>query len=291
MSRWPAQHIQEIADGIVTIVHGHGEVGVSNASFIVEDGRAFVVDTMTFPEMAMNMAHEIARRGAHVETVLNTHHHIDHMGGNKLFADAQLLAQPASIRALQRLGFPAKIYDHLMPQFSGRFDDLELVVPAPIQETLVPPRGGELHVFTPAHTAADTAIWFPGPRVLLAGDISFINVVPLSVNGLISGWIAALDTLIKLKPAVVVPGHGPVGTLADLVTLRDYFVTLEHIGRQAVAERLSLQDALALFDPGPTSEWIEPDRHEINLERVMQEAQGEISNMDLSAMPQSARKA
>ena len=291
MSRWPVQRIQEIADGIVTIVHGHGEVGVSNASFIVENSRAFVVDTMTFPEMTTSMAHEIGRRDARVETVLNTHHHIDHMGGNKLFADAQILAQPESIRALQRLGFPAKIYDRLMPQFSGCFDNLELVVPAPIQEPLVLPRGGELHVFMPAHTAADTAVWFPEPRVLLAGDISFIGVVPLSVNGLISGWIEALTALIALNPAIVVPGHGPVGTLADLLILRDYFVALEHIGRQAVSERLSLRDALALFDPGPLSEWIEFERHEINLERVMQEAQGEISKGDLSAMPKSARKA
>ncbi len=291
MSKWPVQHIQEVADGIVTIIQGHGEVGVSNASFVVEDGHAFVVDTMTFPEMTTNMVREIARRRARVETVLNTHHHIDHMGGNKLFQNAKLLAHPESIRAVQRLGFPAKIYDRLMPQFSGRFDDLELVLPAPIQEPLIPPRGGELHVFQPAHTAADTTVWFPEARVLLAGDICFINVVPLSVNGLISGWIRALDALIALKPAIVVPGHGPVGTLADLITLRDYFIALERGGRQAVAEHLSLQNALALFNPGPLSDWIEAERHEINLERAMQEARGEISARDLSTMPSSARKA
>ena len=51
MNNWPTQKIQEIADGIFTVIHGNGEVGVSNASFIVEGKRAFVVDTMTFPEM------------------------------------------------------------------------------------------------------------------------------------------------------------------------------------------------------------------------------------------------
>lgn len=248
MNQWPVQHIQEIADGVVTIVHGHGEVGVANASFIVEEGQAFVVDTMTFPEMATNMVHEIARRGARVETVLNTHHHIDHMGGNKLFSDANLLAQPTSIAALQRLGFPTRIYDRLMPQFSGRFDDLELVVPAPIERPPALPRSGELHLYQPAHTAADTAVWLPKDRVLLTGDICFIGVTPLAVNGLISGWIAALDTLIALKPDVVVPGHGSVGTLADLVVLRDYFIALELLGREAVAEQVSLQDALREFN-------------------------------------------
>ena len=236
------------------------------------------------------MAHEIARHGAHVETVFNTHHHIDHIGGNKLFADARIFAHPESIRAHEQLGFPTKIYDYLMPQFSGLFDQLELVVPAPIPEHFTLPHGGELHVFKSAHTAADSTIWFPESRILLAGDISFINVVPLSINGLISGWFTALDGLIALNPAVVVPGHGPVGTREDLVTLRNYFSEIERIGRKAVAEQVSLEEALTQFDPGPLSEWIEGLRHEINLERVMQEARGEINPTNLSAIPPSALK-
>jgi hypothetical protein len=51
-----------------------------------------------------------------------------------------------------------------------------------------------------------------------------------------------------------------------------------------------LQDALAEFDPGPVTAWIEAERHAINLERVMQEARGEISPTDLSTMPRSAQK-
>jgi glyoxylase-like metal-dependent hydrolase (beta-lactamase superfamily II) len=290
MNWLPEQRLHEVAEGIVTVVHGNGEVGVSNASFVIEGDRAFVVDTMTFPEMATGMVREIARRGARVETVLNTHHHIDHIGGNKLFADAQIFAHPESIRSLERLGFPTKMYDRLMPQFRGHFDDLELVTPVPIEEQLTMPREGELHIFTPAHTAADTAVWFPEARVLLSGDLCFIGVVPLSVNSLISGWIEALDALIALKPSIVVPGHGPIGTLPDLVNLRYYFIDVQRIGRQAVTEHLSLADALSLLDPGPLADWIESERHEINLERAMQEARGEISRQDLSARPQSVGK-
>src|SRR5690242_11913840 len=223
---WPRQEIREVADGVITVVQGRGEIGVSNATFILEGKNACVVDTMTFPEMAQGMAREITRRDAQVDMVLNTHHHIDHMGGNALFTQARLIAHPASIQAVQQLGLPATRYDHLMPQFRGRFDDLELAIPEPLAETepLALPRGGELRIFTPAHTAADLAVWLPESRVLLTGDICFTGVVPLSVNGLLSGWIAALDALIALQPAVVVPGHGSVGTLADLLTLRDYFL-------------------------------------------------------------------
>jgi cyclase len=288
MNADPTQDIREVAEGIYTIVHGRGEVGVSNASFVIERDRAFVVDTMTFPEMALGMAHEIERRGAHVNAVLNTHHHIDHMGGNKVFTDAHIMAHPLSILTVQKLGLPAPIYDRLMPQFKGRFAGLELIIPDPLSDLVSPLRGGELFAFTPAHTPADVAVWYPEERVLITGDICFIGVIPLSVNGLISGWIEALNALIALQPEVVVPGHGSIGTLQDLLVLRDYFASVQFLGQTAVKENLSLRDALAHFDPGPLGEWIESERHEINLERAMQEARGEISRTDLSAMPQSA---
>ncbi len=288
MSSWPRQSLHEIADGIVAVVHGQGEVGVSNAVFITEGAHALVVDTMTFPEMAVAMAHEITRREARVETVLNTHHHIDHTGGNSVFADARIMAHPASIGALERLGLPAQVYDHLMPQFRGRFADLELRMPEALGERLWLPRGGELHIFTPAHTIADVTLWFPESRVLLTGDIGFFGVTPLAVNGLISGWLEALEDLIALRPATIVPGHGRIGTLTDLVTLRDYFAALYQLGSSAVKDQISLSDALATFDPGPLADWIEPVRHEINLERVMQEARGEISRVNLATMPSSA---
>lgn len=290
MNSWPTQKISEVADGIFTVVHGQGEVGVSNASFVIEKERAFVIDTMTFPEMATRMADEIARHGARVETVLNTHHHIDHMGGNKVFAAAQVISHPRSISALQKLGLPAPIYDRLMPQFKDRFAELELLIPAPLPEQVALPQEGRLLAFTPAHTPADVAVWFPHTRTLLTGDICFKGVVPLAVNGLISGWIEALDALIALNPAVIVPGHGAIGTLDDLYTLRAYFTSLQHLGQQVVLQNLELEDALASFDPGPLATWIESDRHMVNLERVIQEVRGEISRSDLSAMPHSSHK-
>jgi glyoxylase-like metal-dependent hydrolase (beta-lactamase superfamily II) len=290
MSIWPRQQVREVADGIVTIVHGQGEVGVANASFVVEGKRAMVIDTMTFPEMAAGIVREIERRGACVDAVLNTHHHIDHVGGNTLFAEVPVVAHPVSIQALQQLGLPAARYDRLMPQFRGRFDTLELSIPESRLDQLVPPHGGALRAFPAAHTATDLTAWFPKSRVLIAGDLCFIGVTPLAVNGLISGWIAALDALIALQPAVVVPGHGPIGTGEDLIVLRDYFLAIQRIGQAAVAHNLSSQDALADLDRGPLTEWIEPERNLINLERAMQEASGEIHQMNLSAMPPSTRR-
>ena len=56
---WPQQRIVEVADGILVVLNGKGQMGVSNASCVIEDGKAFVVDTMTFPAMAEGMVREI----------------------------------------------------------------------------------------------------------------------------------------------------------------------------------------------------------------------------------------
>jgi cyclase len=285
MSELPKQKISEVADGIFAVVHGRGESGVANATFIIEAGQTLVVDTMTFPQMALRMAEEIARRGGRVETVLNTHHHIDHMGGNKVFTDAQILAHPVSVQTMQKLGFPLPVYHRLMPQFKDRFADLEPVIPAPLPADLELLQEGELLAFTPAHTPTDLAVWFPRSRTLVTGDICFRGVVPLAVHGLISGWIEALDTLVALEPDVVIPGHGAICSREDLLTLHSYFTALQRLGRAAAQENLTLQDALAQFDPGPLAEWIESDRHAINLERAMQEARGEISRTHLFVPP------
>ena len=289
MSVWPRQQVIEVADDIIVFINGSGEMGVANASCVIEDGKALVVDTMTFPEMAEGMVREIARRRAHTDLVLNTHTHIDHVGGNKAFAGARIVSHPASVRFLQKLGLPVKLYDRLMPHFRGRFDSLELVIPDPAIDQLRLPQGGELQIFTPAHTFADLAVWFPESRVLLAGDISFIGVTPLAVHGLLSGWIEAIDTLLGLNPAVVVPGHGPIGSSQELRMQRDYLAAVYRMGQRAVEENLSLEDALAALDIGPAVEWIESDRTALNLERAIQEVRGEINRQDVSTPPPSVR--
>ncbi len=285
MAYWPKQSIVEVADGIVAVLNGKGEIGVSNAACIIERERAFVVDTMTFPEMAEGMVREIARRGAHADIVLNTHHHIDHIGGNKAFADARIVGHPSSIRYLQQLGLPVSLYDSLMPQFRGRFRDIELVIPEPAIDQLTLPRGGELHIFTPAHTLADLTVWFPESRVLLTGDVGFVGVTPLTVHGLISAWIEALDTLLALEPAVVVPGHGAIGSSQDLLRQRDYLSAIYRQGQRAVEEAISLEEALASFDASPFADWLEADRTRINLERAMKEVRGEIHRDNATALP------
>lgn len=284
---WPRQDVVELAEGVVAILQGEGEAGVSNAGIVAQDGHALVVDTFMFPEMADGLVGELARRNVRPETVVITHHHVDHIGGTTRFPDARVVAHARTIETVERSGHPTPVYDGFMPAFKGRFDDLEVVVPEPTPTSLDLPLGATLPAFSPAHTPADTTVWLPDQRVLFTGDLCFFGVTPLALQGLVSTWVDAMDALLALDPDVVVPGHGPVGTVADMRVMRDYLAALRDAGRAAVAAGVELDDAVAEFDAGPVSEWIEGERILVNLERAMQEAQGEVDAEHLDAIPPS----
>ena len=287
MPAWPDQQVVEVGDGVVAVLQGAGEAGVSNAGLVLEDGTALVVDTMMFPEMAQGLVDELAHRSAAAEVVLNTHHHVDHIGGNTLFPEARIVAHPRTVDTVLASGHPVAIYDGFMTAFRGRFADLEVLAPEPVDDALALPQDAQLRSYVPAHTPGDTAVWLAGERILFTGDLCFFGVTPLALQGLLSSWIAALDDLIALEPAVVVPGHGPIGGVADVATVRDHLAALLAHGRAAVASGASLDEALASFDAGPVAEWVESERAVVNLERAMQEARGEIGEHELSAIPPS----
>ena len=70
----------------------------------------------------------------------------------------------------------------------------------------------ELRFFGPANTTGDLALWDPRTRTLVTGDI-VVAPTPYSFGSYHSEWIGVLDAMRALKPARIVPGHGPESTL------------------------------------------------------------------------------
>jgi cyclase len=87
-----------------------------------------------------------------------------------------------------------------------------------------------LHV-PPGHTDGDTVVFFPQSNVVHFGD-DFVTYgfpfVDMDSGGSVRGMIAALDEVLPQLPpdAKVIPGHGPLSTVADV---KKYRATLEEI--------------------------------------------------------------
>jgi cyclase len=263
----------EVAEGIVAFIQEPGTMGRSNATLVRDGAQALVLDAMLLPEMSQDIAGTAARLGTRVRTVLHSHHHIDHCGGNSVFGQARVVAHPPTARDIKKVLSEPDLLARIMPGYASRFASLGARVPEPVDLATLPvPRDGQPMIFGPAHSFHDAALWFADQRVLLAGDLCSNGVTPLAIHGSVPGWSEALARLIALDPAVVVPGHGPVCSARTLIDLREYLRRLTTAAETTVRTGGGLDDALADFDPGPVGEWLETGRTRQNMTKAIEGA-------------------
>jgi len=184
-----------------------------------------------------------------VKFVINTHWHFDHTDNN-----APLRAGGATVVAHENTKRRMSAPQHIAI--------LELDFP-PSPAAALPQRvfkdgyklaanGERLEVshVPPAHTDTDVIVWFEQANVLHAGDVFFNGRYPLidgSTGGRVGGMIGACDRLLHLAGADtrIVPGHGPLGTRADLVKYRDMLATAADRVRKLKASGKSLEESIA----------------------------------------------
>ena len=100
------------------------------------------------------------------------------------------------------------------------------------------------------HTKADLVVWLPAERIVATGDL-VVWPVPLVGNDQshVRDWPATLDALLKLEPAVFVPGHGPVLRTADYPRqMRDLFASINQQVAASVARGESLEETRKSVD-------------------------------------------
>ena len=189
-----------------------------------------------------------ARREAAVRYVINTHYHYDHTGANAAFAQdgATLIAQD-NVRARLLTGGTA-----------GNGGSLTREVPA-VEAAALPQVtfNAELTVhvngddaravhYSNAHTDGDTIVFFLRTGTVAMGDIYVrygFPFIDINSGGTVQGMIAACEDVLRRVPADtrVVPGHGEVGSVADL---REYLQMLKDTSA-AVADGIKAGKTLA----------------------------------------------
>lgn len=70
-----------------------------------------------------------------------------------------------------------------------------------------------------AHTAGDTQVYCPSKGAIATGDVA----AAFMGDGYPRDWAKTLDTIMKLKFDIVLPGHGPIQTdKSQMMTMRNY---------------------------------------------------------------------
>ncbi|MDH3206174.1 MAG: MBL fold metallo-hydrolase [Gemmatimonadota bacterium] len=188
--------------------------------------------------------------------VINTHVHIDHIGGNTLMAGmgATIIAQENVHRRMLR--------ELRIPRGGGRFMPQPAESARPImtfgETATFRMNGEEVQVFhvPPAHTDGDSFVYFVDSDVLHAGDVFRTNMYPIVDvynGGTVGGMIEAMEIAVDLAgpDTKVIPGHGFGYTDRDgLIEFLDMLTDVYDTIREMVAEGLWLDEVL---EAGPTA--------------------------------------
>lgn len=203
-----------------------------------------VFDTGRHPEHTRKIVDFAAAAKKPVVAIVNSHWHLDHVGGNVLLREtypgARIYASGAIEDAMH--GFLANYHRQLEDAVAKAGDDttkqaswraeLALIDAGPklypderIGETSTRTiAGSAFRVGFESHavTAGDVWLFDPASRVLASGDLVTLPA-PLFDTACAANWKSALDRLGEIDFKVLVPGHGATMGRADLATYRRAF--------------------------------------------------------------------
>jgi cyclase len=86
--------------------------------------------------------------------------------------------------------------------------------------------------FGPGNTRGDLVVHLPSRGVVATGDL-VVAPIPFAFNSHPGSWVRVIDSLLALKPRIVVPGHGPV--MRDLQYVRSVRGWLDRIVHEVSA--------------------------------------------------------
>ncbi len=213
--------------------------------FVAPEG-AVVVDTGRHPQHTQAVLERVAALGLLPHAVVNTHWHLDHVGGNVLVRrrhpGVRIFASDAIAEA--RTGFLADYHRQLEAMLTSDrpsaeakegfrrelalIDAAELAPDEVITATgprVLAGRSLDVHLERHAVTAGDIWVLDPATRVLVAGDLVTLPA-PFLDTACPAGWQAALANVEQADWQLLIPGHGPPMRRQDFIAYRRAFDSL-----------------------------------------------------------------
>jgi len=169
-----------------------------------------------------------------IKYLINTHIHIDHVGGNENLAELGVLIFAHDNTRLRFLEEKSHF-----PRAGGSFAPQQPVAARPVitfNDTMsFHLNGEEVRAFLvpPAHTDGDVFVYFPESDVLHLGDVyrtTSYPIIDVYNGGTLRGTIAAMDIAIDIAgtDTKIIPGHGlEVVGRDELIEFRDMILDIQ----------------------------------------------------------------
>jgi glyoxylase-like metal-dependent hydrolase (beta-lactamase superfamily II) len=246
-TRRVSSHVWVIPDGRVNLV--------PNVGIIVGSESTLVVDSGMGPRNGEVTLREVRKVSSHPQLYLtSTHFHPEHVSGFQAFPAGSRLIRPAvqQEELLAKSAGMIEMFSKMSPAHAELLKPVKPRIPDLTFGNFVELRLGGLtvRIFTvkPAHTDGDNFVWVKEDGVLFCGDVVINRFYPIiSDHG--GSWIEVLDELAKIKPAIVVPGHGEVAGPELIARERAYLVKLQTRSRESKAQGKSAAETVAALSP------------------------------------------
>ncbi|MBP9733217.1 MAG: MBL fold metallo-hydrolase [Candidatus Omnitrophica bacterium] len=236
---------------------------ITNSSFVIGDKGIAVIDTqVNHPLARILIQHIRSVTDKPILYAINTHYHWDHTNGNQLFRD--LGATVVSSKLTRE--FMTTRYERQKEFLLGRGFEIAHDPMFP-NETFDGVSGGErtldlggvsLRLFYAGKAESDdaTAVWVEQEKTLMAGDTIMTGSFPIfgqpvwdeGLEGT-GQWENTMAKLLTLKPAHIIPGHGPLAGQKEtdlLLKIARFFV--EEV-RARVDKGMTLEQILKDMEP------------------------------------------
>ena len=231
--------VKKIGEGVYAAIGADGGKAGSNAGFVVGSSGVLVVDTFEGVEPARALLAEIRKvTNLPIRFVVNTHYHLDHTGGNAVFAEAgATIIAHKNLRGWLRTE-NLKFFRDPKPEQRAMVESL--VLPDETYSDAVDIYLGTRHIqvrYMLGHTGGDSVVLVPDADVIFGGDLVWQKHLPNLIDATTSDWVKTLEKLLADHPsATFVSGHGDVASPADVRDFHDYLVTLrEEVARAQAA--------------------------------------------------------
>lgn len=221
-----------------------------NVGVVVGTDGVLIVDTRASERQARELLEELRRLTPKaVRWVVNSHWHWDHVLGNSVFDDAEIIGHEVCREVLiERAEETKEAAIRWMP--SEDHDDIYRTVVVPPSKvfgerlSMDIGRHVELEHHGRGHTDADIIIRVPDAGVVFMGDLVEEGAPPAFGDSFPLEWPATLELASMGSEHLVVPGHGevvgPGFVAAQLSELR----AIAETARRVIAGDLGLEEAV-----------------------------------------------
>ncbi|MBN2480174.1 MAG: MBL fold metallo-hydrolase [Bacteroidales bacterium] len=308
--------LEKMADGVYAAIHNNdGGYAICNAGIIDMGDRTIVLDPFMSPAAARDLKHHaVYLTGKPVTLVFNLHGHSDHTGGNQVFVPGADIISTPNAREYIEITFDrefeenrnsapgelVKIQKQLMTasgkekveltlmedQYRAIVESLpELRKTLPnitISDTLIIHGSKRKLVVIPVgtgHTDGDMVVYLPDDDIIFMSDLVFAGFHPYFGDGNTESWIDILKDISKLRPELVVPGHGPVSDINSIYSMVDYIETLTNLVNKEIASGSNENRVMQLPLPEKFNDYLLSVFYRINLRFLYRKQTVEKSNL------------